>query len=152
MSGLKLTKAAILAFLKKHRKPLQIWEAKNSRTMGITERNYLQRNPSVRAKQGGNRSKTGRRYGAASSGELKVWDAYDGGGAVQGATQRLEAHMAKRRRKVTGAVKKFRKRGGKLSEYKQPNEVYATVRKLRSMLPKGTKKKKEKLTLFNFPR
>ena len=43
--GLKLTKAAILAYLKKNRKRLQIWEAKKNLKKGITEKVFLQRDP-----------------------------------------------------------------------------------------------------------
>ena len=59
--------------------------------------------------------------------------------------------MAKKRRKVTSAVKKGRKKGIKLSEYKGPNQTYMTVKKLRKLLPKN-KKKSEAPTMFNFPR
>ena len=150
--SLKLTKAAILAFLKKHRKPLQVWEAKNNLKMGVTERSYLQRHPSVVAKMGGNRSKGTRgSYGSATPGEVRDWDALGGSDAVKGVMQKISNQMAKKRRKVTSAVKKGRKKGIKLSEYKGPNQTYMTVKKLRKLLPKN-KKKSEAPTMFNFPR
>ena len=150
--SLKLTRAAILAFLKKHRKPLQVWEAKNNLKMGVTERNYLQRHPSVVAKMGGNRSKGTRgSYGSATPSEVRDWEALGGSDAVKGVMQKISNQMAKKRRKVTSAVKKGRKKGIKLSEYKGPNQTYMTVKKLRKLLPKN-KKKSEAPTLFNFPR
>ena len=151
--GLKLTRAAILAFLKKHRKPLQVWEARNNPKMGVAERNYLQRHPSVVAKMGGTTKGRKRKgaYGTATPGEVRDWDTLGGGDAVKGVVRILSNQMAKKRRKVTSAVKKGRKKGIKLSEYKGPNQTYETVRKLRKLIPKG-RKKSEAPTMFNFPR
>ena len=152
LAGLKLTRAAILAYLKKNRKSLQAWEARNNPKMGVAERNFLQKDPSVLAKMGGNRSK-GKRggYGSATSGELKDWDTFGGGDAVKGVLQKITNQMAKKRRKVTSAVKKGRKKGIKLSEYKGPNQTYMTVKKLRKLLPKN-RKKSEVPTVFNYRR
>ena len=151
--GLKLTRAAILAYLKKNRKSLQAWEARNNPKMGVAERNFLQKNPSVIAKMGGTTKGRKRKgaYGTATSGELKDWDTFGGGDAVKGVLQKITNQMAKKRRKVTSAVKKGRKKGIKLSEYKGPNQTYMTVKKLRKLIPKG-RKKSEVPTMFNFPR
>jgi len=143
---LKLTKAAILAYLKKNRKRLQIWETRQAKTrgMGIPERSFLQRDPVVRAGMGKKRLKEEVQYDRLLS---------DFNYKALPAHKKLTTELAKTRTKVTSAVKKFRSKGGKLSEYKEPNPVYKTVRALRKIKAKRTKKRKtEAPTVFNYPR
>ena len=146
MSGLKITKAAILAFLKKHRKPLQTWEAKKNTSMGIAERSHLRRDPHVRSRMGKKETKRGLGPMEVQLGELLSQTP-----TMKRASNILAGQMAKKRRKVTRAAKKFRGRGGKLSEYKGPNPVYNTVARLRKLQAKP-RKSNVKPTLFNFPR
>jgi len=143
--GLKLTKAAILAFLKKHRKPLQTWEAKKSRSKGIAERSFLRRDPHVRSRMS--------KKGEAGLGpvEMELGELLGQTAPMKRARNILADRMAAKRRKVTSAVKKFRKKGGKLSEYKVPNPVYQTVKKLRKLQAKP-RKRSEEPTMFNYPR
>ena len=135
MSGLKLTKAAILAYLKKNRKPLQVWEANKNLKKGIVERNYLQSHPTVRASMGlgprGNPDTPIETFLRITLPETK---------SAQKVLGKLTAFTEKKRRKVTRAAKKFRKKGGKLSEYKGKNPVYAKVDALRKLKAKQEKK------------
>ncbi len=129
--GLKLTRAAILAYLKKNRKRLQTWEATQlkSKSMGIPERSFLQRDPQVRAGMG--KKGTGPvRYDRLLS---------DFNYQALPAHKKVTTELAKTRKKVTSAAKKFRKKGGKLSQYKGPSEVYKTVRALRKIKAKRSK-------------
>lgn len=144
--GLKLTRAAILAFLKKNRKPLQVWEAKKSTSMGIAERSHLRRDPHVRSRMGKKETKRG-----LGPMEIQLGDLMGQTAPMKRAANILAGRMAKKRRKVTSAVKKGRKKGIKLSEYKGPNPVYQTVKKLRKLQAKP-RKRSEAPTLFNFPR
>ena len=143
--GLKLTKAALLAFLKKNRKPLQTWEAKKNLKMGISERSFLRRDPHVRSRMG--------KKGEAGLGpvEMQLGELLGQAAPVKRAMNILADRMAVKRRKVTRAVKKYRKKGGKLSDYKIPNPVYQTVKKLRKLQAKPKKSRAES-TMFNYPR
>jgi len=143
--GLKLTKAALLAFLKKNRKPLQTWEAKKNLKMGIAERSFLRRDPHVRSRIG--------KKGEAGLGpvEMQFGDIVGEVPSVKRLMNILGKEMASSRRKVTSATKKYRKKGGKLSDYKEPNPVYQTVKKLRKLQAKPRKSRAES-TMFNYPR
>ena len=146
IGGLKLTRAAILALLKKKRKALQIWEAKKSTSMGIAERSHLRRDPHIRARMGKKEIKRG-----LGPMEIQLGDLMGQTAPMKRAKNILAGRMAAKRRKVTSAVKKGRKKGIKLSEYKSPNPVYQTVSRLRKFQAK-TRKKSEAPTLFNYPR
>jgi len=128
--GLKLTKAAILAYLKKNRKRLQIWEAKKNLKKGITEKVFLQRDPQVRAGMG-KISKPIK--GVLSRAEQRFGDILGELPTVKKVRNVLDKEMASSRRKVTSAAKKYRKKGGKLSDYKEPNPVYKRVEALRKL-------------------
>ena len=148
---LKLTRAAILAFLKKNRKSLQIWEAGRlkAKGMGIPERSFLQKDPSVIAKMGNVGRAKGKGYGITPA-EQRFGDLVTQTGATKKVLNKIASQMKKKRRKVTSAAKKFRGMGGQLSEYKGPNPVYQTVKKLRKLMPKK-RKKTEAPTMFNYP-
>ena len=132
--GLKITKAALLAFLKKHRKGLQLLETtssfgkKGAERGGALERAYLLQDPKVRAGIGSKGAKTG-----LSSAERKFGDAISQTPAMKQATASLQNITKKKRRKVASAAKKYRGAGGKLSDFKGPNPVYAKVAQLRKI-------------------
>tara|TARA_Y100000310_G_scaffold327012_1_gene392735 strand:+ start:1579 stop:2022 length:444 start_codon:yes stop_codon:yes gene_type:complete len=129
MSGLKLTKAAILALLKKKRKVGQIFEAGANRKKGTLERAHLKRDFQVRSMQG-----TGNKPHKPSDVEKQQFqsnemfmDSLDQGGA----SKVVAKYRAKNRKQLLKLVKRFRAKGGKLSEYKGKNKVYAEVKALR---------------------
>ena len=128
-AGLKLTKAAILALLKKKRKTGQLLEAGANRKKGTLERAHLKRDGDVRRMQG-----TGNKPQKPSDKEKQRFqsndmfmDALDQGGAGK-AVANLRA---KNRKQTLSLAKRYKKKGGKLSDYKGKNKVYEEVSALR---------------------
>ena len=132
--GLKLTKAALLAYLKKYRKGLQNLETTASfgkpgaQKGGALERAHLLKDEKVRVGLRSSGSKTG-----LSRAEEKFGDALSQTPAIEKLTLNFGNVIKKRRSKVAKAAKRYRGTGGKLSDFKGPNPIYAKVAQLRKI-------------------
>ena len=131
MSALRLTKAAILAILKKKRKIGQTFEAAANRKKGTLERAHLKRDHDVRAAQG----KTNKPQSQADKKrqQFQSNEIFMSGLEQSTAPGLVQKMVTKNRKQLLSLAKKFRKRGGKLSEYKKKNPVYAEVANLRKV-------------------
>tara|TARA_R110002051_G_scaffold305527_1_gene375556 strand:+ start:88 stop:522 length:435 start_codon:yes stop_codon:yes gene_type:complete len=129
MSGLALTRAAILALLKKKRKVGQSFEAAKNLKKGTLERSHLKRDHDVRSFQG-----TANKPQKASAKERQQFqsnEVFMGGLSQSNAGGLVKKLATKNRKELLKLAKRFRKKGGKLSEYKGKNKVYAEVDALR---------------------
>ena len=150
IGGLKLTRAAILALLKKKRKIAQNFEAAKNIKKGTLERAHLKRDYDVRSYQG--TSHKPQSASALDKQRFQSDEVFMDGLAQSGAGNIVKKVAAKNRKQVLNLAKRFRASGGKLSEYKKPSDVYAEVSALRRVKAKMKKKKKViKPTVFNYP-
>ena len=148
--GLKLTRAAILALLKKKRPIAQSFEAAKNLKKGTLERAALKRDYDVRLYQG--TAQKPQSAAALDKQRMQSNEIFMDALAQSGAGNLVKKLAAKNRRQVLSLAKRFRSRGGKLSEYKKPSDVYAEVSALRRVKAKMKKKKKVvKPTMFNYP-
>jgi len=148
--GLKLTKAAILALLRKKRKLAQNFEGAKNLRKGNLERSALKRDYDVRLYQG--KAHTPQPASTLDKQRFQSDEVFMDGLAQSPAGALVKKFSAQNRKQVLSLVKKFRAKGGKISEYKKPSDVYAEVSALRRVKAKMKKKKKVlKPTMFNYP-
>ena len=133
--GLRITKAALLAFLKKNRPSLHTWSASKNLKKGITEKNYLQWHATVRGGMG-LKPKTNPDTNFEKLIRLTLPDMP----SMKRHSVNIENIQRKKRKKVAKAATRYRKKGGKLSEYNTGNPVYQKVDALRKIKAKQEKK------------